>query len=65
MSAVEVIELIKKLPPEEWEEVRRFVVSQAASAGTSGADRDAQDRAQTLGREYVVRHAELFRKLAQ
>lgn len=63
MSATEVIELIKKLPPEEQAEVREFVTRQVAPA--LSADAAATERAMAIGRDYIARHPELFRKLAQ
>ena len=63
MSAAEVIEMIKRLPPAEREEVRAFV--------REGGDAAMQVRridpakAQAIGKGVFDRHPELFRKLAQ
>lgn len=68
MSATEVIELIKKLPPEEQAVVRDFVAGQVAVAvGEVESVRRESDteRALRIGRGYVSRHPELFRRLAQ
>jgi hypothetical protein len=61
MSATEVIELIKKLPPEEQAVVRDFVSRQAAPA----VNETDTERALRIGRGYIQRHPELFRRLAQ
>jgi hypothetical protein len=63
MSASEVIELIKKLPPEELAEVREFVRRQDKCATEAQNTVDA--RGIDLGRAYMERHSELFRKLAE
>lgn len=60
MSATEVIELIKKLPPEEQAVVREFVTHQVVA----GVESDAE-RALRIGRGYIERHPDLFRRLAQ
>jgi hypothetical protein len=68
MSATEVIELIKKLPPEEQAAVRNFVTQQVAAAAgeleSVSRESDAE-RALRIGRGYIERHPELFRRLAQ
>lgn len=63
MSATEVIELIKKLSPEEQEEVHAFF-SEKMSLEASAKLKMTQ-RAIETGRAYMERHPELFRKLAQ
>ncbi len=61
MSATEVIELIKKLPPEEQAVVRDFVSRQT----TPAINETDTERALRVGRSYIERHPELFRRLAQ
>lgn len=63
MSAAEIIELIKKLPPEERAEVREFI--RGDEAASSDVRRIDRDRAKEIGKELFDRHPELFRKLAQ
>lgn len=63
MSATEVIELIKKLPPGELAEVREFVRRQDKS--DTEAQNTVDARGIDLGRAYIERHSELFRKLAE
>lgn len=63
MSATEVIEMIKKLSPEEQAEVREFV--RRSEAQTTAEPTDIDRRGIELGRAYIQRHPELFRKLAQ
>lgn len=65
MSATEVIELIKKLPPEEQAVVRDFVAGQVAGEIESASRESDTERALRIGRGYVERHPELFRRLAQ
>lgn len=65
MSAIEVIELIKNLPPEEQAKV--FAFSDAAR-GRNDIDLTRvanRDRAREVARQVFDRHPELFRKLAQ
>jgi hypothetical protein len=65
MSAAEVIELIKKLPPEEQAVV--FAYSDEAREQASGdvARVANRDKAREVARQVFDRHPELFRKLAQ
>ncbi|MEO6244249.1 MAG: hypothetical protein ABIQ12_02330 [Opitutaceae bacterium] len=63
MSAAEIIELIKKLPPKEQAEVREFV--RGEELAPDGIRRIDRDRAKEIGKEIFDRHPELFRKLAQ
>ena len=62
MSAAEIIELIKKLPPEEKAEVREFIQSEPASDGVRRMD---LEKAKATADKIFDRHAELFRRLAQ
>ena len=63
MSAAEVIELIKRLPPAEREEVRAFV--QEVDGASAEPRRIDPARAKAIGQGVFDRHPELFRKLAQ
>jgi hypothetical protein len=65
MSAAEVIELIKKLPPAEQAEVREFVANQSVLIEVTSAPASDTERALAIGRSYITRHPDLFRKLAQ
>jgi hypothetical protein len=64
MSATEVIEMIKKLPPEEQAEVREFV-RRTETPPASDAAKTMDKQGIEIGRAYIERHPELFRKLAQ
>ncbi|MEY4489557.1 MAG: hypothetical protein RIQ79_2065 [Verrucomicrobiota bacterium] len=65
MSAIEVIELIKKLPPEEQAVVFAFG-DEAREQAAGGVVRQAnRDKAREVARQVFDRHPELFRKLAQ
>jgi hypothetical protein len=63
MSAAEVIEQIKKLPPEEKAKVVNFAISQSIHAPASGTD-VGDDFKQTAQKVFAT-NADLFRKLAQ
>jgi hypothetical protein len=63
MSAAEVIELIKKLPPEEKAEVIAFVRS--AEAESTGPGQVASEAFRAAADKVFTQHRELFRKLAQ
>jgi hypothetical protein len=67
MSAQEIIEMIKKLPPEQQAEVFAFGDEARSSADSNGqAIRHAQKtRVKQVMAEVFDRHPELFRKLAQ
>ena len=66
MSAAELIEQIKTLPPAELEKVRNFLLE-----GASQVPREQQakymdrENARKLGEKVMEDNAELFRKLAQ
>ena len=63
MSAAEVIELIKKLPPEERAEVTAF--ARAVENCPEEIRRIDRAEAKKIGSELFDRHPDLFRKLAQ
>ena len=66
MSAAELIEQIKTLPPAELEKVRNFLLN-----GESEAQRDQElkyidpETARRLGEKVMATNAELLRRLAQ
>lgn len=64
MSAAELIEQIKALPPGEQEIVRNFVLNGegAPSAPVKYLDRE---EARALGSKIMEEQSELFRRLAQ
>ena len=64
MSAAEVIELIKKLPPEEQAKVFAFG-DEAREQGGDVVRQANRDKAREVARQVFDRHSELFRKLAQ
>ncbi len=61
MSAAELIEKIKALPPSELAEVRNFLLN-GDSSEPKFIDRE---KARVIGTKVMEEHAELFRKLAQ
>ena len=68
MSAAEIIEQIKALPPEEQREVSRFVTGLAVSgiADENRAVRYASDeQAREAGDAVVAEFPETFRRLAE
>lgn len=66
MSAAELIEQIKTLPPEELEIVRNFLLNGAEqSEADSPLKYVDRDTAQGLGSKIMEENEELFRKLAQ
>jgi hypothetical protein len=65
MSATEVIEQLKNLPPEEQEKVVEYVHA-AENAGAFGKGRSAvSDGFKRVADEVFTTNAELFRQLAQ
>jgi len=64
MSAAEVIELIKKLPPEEQAKVFAFG-DEAREQGGDVVRQANRDKAREVARQVFDRNPELFRKLAQ
>lgn len=66
MSAAEVIERIKTLPPEELEIVREFLRNGAGDSPSSPAPKYIdRESARQLGAKVMEENADLFRKLAQ
>jgi hypothetical protein len=78
MNAAEIIEMIKKLSPEERTEVMAYlqdrgVAVEEAGAKYPGAEQPAerkirtipQAEAERIANDIFDRHSELFRKLAQ
>lgn len=66
MSATEVIELIKKLPPEEQAKVFAYGDEARAQTHLDGGVKIAnRERAREVAGRVFDRHPELFRKLAQ
>ncbi len=65
MSATEVIEMIKKLSPEEQAQVREFVRQADVCAGEEKPRYADHEKAMAVARGVFDRHPELFRKLAQ
>ena len=78
MTAAEIIELIKKLPPEEKAEVVAFLMKEVGAVAESGAGYPGEMRssarklrtipqaeAERIADGVFDRHFELFRKLAQ
>ena len=65
MSASEIIELIKKLPPEERAEVREYLGTKEEIVAADGIRRMDFAQGLSIGQGIFERHPELFRKLAQ
>ena len=66
MTAAEVIEKIKALPPEELEVVRRFLLNGAAESEGQQPVRYATDEQFDAAMDRVFEnHEELLRKLAE
>ena len=67
MSAAELIEQIKALPPEEIEQVRQFLLNgNSSSAGASGPVKYLdREEAAKLGRKVMEENEDLLRRLAQ
>jgi len=67
MSAAEIIEMIKKLSPEDKAEVIAFARSEEGE--TPSADRKIRyidhEKAKATAEKIFDRHSELFRRLAQ
>jgi hypothetical protein len=61
MSAAEIIELIKKLPPEE----KAVVIAFAREEDRTGVRNADPERAAGVAQGVFDRHPELFRNLAQ
>lgn len=65
MSAAEVIELIKKLPPEEQAVIFAFSDEVREHASGDAVRMANREKAREVARQVFDRHPELFRKLAQ
>ena len=67
MSATEIIEQIKQLPPAEQEQVLAFVKQLGAATTVREESVRYMDeaKAKAVSQEIFSKHAELFRKLAQ
>ena len=66
MSAAEIIEQIKALPPEEQREVSRFVRNLPLEGTSAPAFRYATDeQARAAGDAVVAEYPETFRRLAE
>ncbi|HLP78596.1 MAG TPA: hypothetical protein VK327_16950 [Candidatus Paceibacterota bacterium] len=67
MSATEIIEQIKQLPPAEQEQVFAFVknLGSAATMREESVRYMDESKAKAVSQEIFSKHAELFRKLAQ
>jgi hypothetical protein len=66
MSAAEIIEQIKALPPDARREVVDFVKSADEEARAGGAVRYADDKSfEAVADRVFEKHAELFKKLAE
>lgn len=65
MSAHEVIELIKKLSPEEQAQVFVFGDQERAKTQDAGVRFANRDEARRVAGQVFDRHPELFKKLAQ
>ena len=64
MSAAEIIEQIKRLPPEEKQAVREFIRSEEGGADGVVQYVERKDLERTA-KEIFKEHEQLFRKLAQ
>lgn len=65
MSASEIIEQIKALPPAEQEEVRAFVTQLPPKHGPGQVLYASEAAVAEAGERIANRYPELFRKLAQ
>jgi hypothetical protein len=71
VSAAEIIEMIKKLPPEERAEVVAFLLSEESAGRVEEPAAGKEVRciplaeAQRIAEGIFDRHSELFKKLAQ
>lgn len=67
MSAADVIEEIKKLPREEQERVRQFLLKAQAEAGGDGAQAEhaSDGDFEKAADKVFTEHDSLFRRLAQ
>ncbi len=65
MSATEIIELIKKLPPEEQTKVFVFGDEERTRNPDAASRLSERERARAVSKGVFDRHPELFRKLAR
>jgi hypothetical protein len=65
MSAAEIIEQIKALPPEEQREVSRFVHAHVDAAQKLPAEAAASEPIESIATRIFDRYDPLFRKLAE
>ena len=65
MSAAEIIEMIKKLPPAERQQVRDYLDEKVTATERDGVRRMDLEKAKAVGEGVFNRHDELFRRLAQ
>jgi hypothetical protein len=65
MSAAEIIEQIKRLPPEDKRAVKDFVNSEENAASPSSVEYIDRSALERTAQEIFKEHKELFRKLAQ
>ena len=65
MSAAELIEQIKALPPAEVEMVRRFLLNGEAESGAPAARYASDEEFDQAARRVFEKHDDLLRKLAQ
>ncbi|EDY22031.1 hypothetical protein CfE428DRAFT_0156 [Chthoniobacter flavus Ellin428] len=65
MSAAEIIEQIKALPPEEQREVSRFVHTHVDAQPPRTAQRNASEPIESIASRIFDRYDPLFRKLAE
>jgi RecJ-like exonuclease len=66
MSLAEILVEIHKLTATEQAELRARLNAEVNESGSADASRFLeQGKALQVGRDYMTRHAELFRKLAQ
>ena len=66
MSAAEIIEMIKKLPPEEKAEVMAFARSaESSTAGTTKIRHISKEKFEEIVPKVFAKHQELLRRLSQ
>jgi hypothetical protein len=65
MSAIEVIEEIKRLPPQEQERVREFLSKAPAQTGADQAQFAPDAAVEKAAEKVFTEHDSLFRRLAQ
>ena len=65
MSAAEIIEQIKRLPPEEKQVVREYIRSEERGVAGEGVEYVDRKDLERTAKEIFKEHEQLFRKLAQ